>query len=273
MSDLYLGQNIVVTDNQNSDGTYSTILNAPDTTIIEKENDMAVLSVTQSANFNGITINNLGNAVADTDATNLKQVKDLVLEETNRASLSEQQIGNSLLSINDAIAALNNKLDTLITEDLLDNLSNEVNRATSAEQQIRTDLTANLTSEVNRATSAEQQIRDDLSVNLTTEVDRATSAEQQIRTDLSANLTSEVNRATSSELQIREDLTKNLNSQVNRLTNYEMRIYELVMNLANRIDYLYARFYRDPNMGKIGLTLTPPEYVPTDSESNSSVSN
>lgn len=285
--ELFLGQNIYVKDTEKTDGTFSSVVNAPNTTFIEDEDDMKRLSVTESANFNGIVINNVAEGILDSDVANVSQIKSLIALEKTRAEAVELTINNNISTLNGLIIDINNKLsnsgrnspNTLnskieseisratLSEQTLSsnlsrealNLSNEVSRAVASDQT----LTSALVAEVNRSTNAEQALTSSLNnevTRLTGEITRATNSEGTLTSNLSnevsrainaegtltSNLATEVSRATGVE----NTLNSNLSHEVSRATTAETSLSTQIVELTERLDYLYKQLYKNPNMGK-----------------------
>lgn len=285
--ELFLGQNIYVKDTENQDKTFSTVVNAPNTTFIEDEDDMKRLSVTESANFNGIVINNVAEGILDSDVANVSQIKSLIALEKTRAEAVELTINNNISTLNGLIIDINNKLsnsgrnspNTLnskieseisratLSEQTLSsnlsrealNLSNEVSRAVASDQT----LTSALVAEVNRSTNAEQALTSSLNnevTRLTGEITRATNSEGTLTSNLSnevsraigaegtltSNLSTEVSRATGVE----NTLNSNLSHEVSRASGVETSLSTQIVELTERLDWLYKQLYKNGNMGK-----------------------
>jgi len=159
----------------------------------------------------------------ETRATGVEnQLRTDLIAETTRATSAETTLHNEIVTeTNRAISAettLNTKLDNEISHSVAkDNehdtkisanetaISNEVTRATNAEN----DLDDKITAEKNRAQSAETA----LNTAIDTERTRATNAEST----LTSNLNAEITRSSNRDDQLQADLT----AEVTRSTNFD----------------------------------------------------
>lgn len=126
--ELYLGENVVITDKISPDGGFDTTINAPRTKIIDHEDYTDILVVKTSADFCGIQLNNVGEGTKDTDAANVKQVISKIADETERAKLKEAEFDNLIKILNVSI------------ERLFTTLDNEIKRASEAERILSTRI-------------------------------------------------------------------------------------------------------------------------------------
>lgn len=117
---------------------------------------------------------------------------------------------------------------TLETIKRVENLiTDETNRATSAEQELDNKISAvssELATEVTRATDAEQT----LTTNLNSEISRAKGAEGTLTT----NLNKEVTRATNKE----NELSTSISSETTRATNAENSLKERIDSITMRVE-------------------------------------
>ncbi len=155
---LYLGENISIIDTKDYKGGFSTIFNAPNTKIIDQSEQTADLSVTNSATFNDIVINNVAAGIKDTDVANVSQIN----AEKNRATIAEN---NLITNLENEVKRATNVENQIIAklDSLINNLENEVKRSTDYDET----LTSSLNNEKQRAIIIEN--------DLSTKIDSLTS--------------------------------------------------------------------------------------------------
>lgn len=207
---LYLGQNIIVTDTQNEDKTYETLFDARDAKILAGK-----LEVKSDSSFSGTVIHDIGDALNSKDAANLGQVEKIVSVQKVRASGVESLIEDNIEYLNDQI------------EDLKTSIVYEKDRAITSENS-NTDA---IQLEKSRAISSENKLNDlieDLKEKLQLEVERATKVEAQLAETLSA----ETQRAIKTEI----DLSSALDLETKRAKDAEGEIVKLLSNLSTEVD-------------------------------------
>ena len=253
---LYLGQNISVRDTQDpTTEEYTTVLDLPNTTI-ENLAEINVTNITISqggfADFEGTTLQNVGQGVNPTDGVNFGQLQAEIDRATGAESILTTNINAEVVRATTAEKAENARAlsaESTITT----NLTNEISRATAAEksENIRavsaeSTISSNLSNEIiramgsekaelSRATAAENLI----TTNLSTEINRATTAEKAevlrattSETTLALNLNNEIGRASTSEA--------NLSQQINALT-------QKLACLQAKLDDLNTFFFQRPS--------------------------
>ena len=254
-------------------GSYSTIsgTGALNENVVQKGwiyyisdvNKAYVVVDNANGDYRPVTWTNTGaSAKSFIQMANFSDLAQLVTTEQTRATNAENAITanlnneiNRAIGVEGVLNSLNtsNKanLVTAINEIVL-NLSNEVTRATSAENT----LTTNLTNEINRAIAADGVLTNlnttnktslvnainEVLASVSSEQTRATTAEGILTTNLNNEITrataaenanntainNEVTRATASE----NTLTTNLNNEITRATGIEST---LTTNLNNEI--------------------------------------
>ena len=112
-------------------------------------------------------------------------------------------------------------------------VTSEITRATNAENLLSTNInsnTASITSEITRATNAENLLSSNINsntVSITSEITRATNAENLLSTNINSNtasITSEITRATNAENLLSTNINSNtasVTSEITRATNAE----------------------------------------------------
>lgn len=106
--------------------------------VIDKFEIATNLEVKESANFNNIKLNNVGEGVLVSDATNLNQINNLIRNETLRAEAKEFDILHEIKSVSDSIQTISIKLKSINDDNTKNNinLSDEIIRAKQVESKL-----------------------------------------------------------------------------------------------------------------------------------------